>query len=406
MDKPLVLFIESNTSGTGRLFMHSALKKGYTPILLTVDPSRYSYIDKDGFRTYQVDTNDKRSLLDICNKIAETQKIIGITSSSEYFISTAAYLAHKLFLPAPKYSAIDRCRDKWKQRAKLQDANIDIPKFYVANNEEEAISASKKIGLPVVVKPTHGSGSIGVRLCRNDDDLKEHALFLLSRTHNERGIPIEQKILIEEFIDGVEFSVETFDRSIIGVTKKYTGELPYFIEIGHDFPALISIDLEREITSIALKAIEALDLCWGANHIELSLFMDRVLIIEVNPRLAGGNIPKLVNLSLGIDLIDESINLITGGDVSLSTEQKSFSAIRFLLRKNRKKDVTFREEDLEEIIDKPGIIEVELYDNQIQKRKLYGDFRDRFGHVIIKMKTAKEVFKALDSIEYFLSYQK
>ncbi|NEQ52360.1 MAG: ATP-grasp domain-containing protein, partial [Leptolyngbya sp. SIO3F4] len=271
MSESLILFIESNTSGTGRLFMRTALEKGYTPILLASDLSKYPYLEREGFTAHQIDTQDKKALLTYCHQISVIEKLSGITSSSEYFISTAAYLAHQLSLPGPKYKALEECRDKWKQRIKLNLNGINIPKFDISTNVKESVNISKKIGFPVVLKPIHGSGSIGVKLCKNEAEVVEHSSFLLSQTYNERRIPIEKKILIEEFISGIEYSVETFNKSIVGITRKYIGRKPYFIETGHDFPAIIPEKLKRDLYSLIFKTLECLDICWGANHIEVSL---------------------------------------------------------------------------------------------------------------------------------------
>ena len=42
--------IESNTSGTGRLFARAAAAQGFRPILLSEDPSRYTYAADDRAR--------------------------------------------------------------------------------------------------------------------------------------------------------------------------------------------------------------------------------------------------------------------------------------------------------------------------------------------------------------------
>ncbi len=44
MKKPSLVFIESNTSGTGQLFVKAAVQQSMQPILLAAKPSRYPYI--------------------------------------------------------------------------------------------------------------------------------------------------------------------------------------------------------------------------------------------------------------------------------------------------------------------------------------------------------------------------
>ncbi|HEU4456584.1 MAG TPA: hypothetical protein VFR81_26185, partial [Longimicrobium sp.] len=46
--RPALLFIESNTSGTGRLFVQAAREIGYRPVLVTARPAKYAYLAEDG----------------------------------------------------------------------------------------------------------------------------------------------------------------------------------------------------------------------------------------------------------------------------------------------------------------------------------------------------------------------
>src|SRR5687767_8206326 len=47
MKAPWFIFIESNTSGTGRLFARAARELGCRPAILTTFPDRYPYLAED-----------------------------------------------------------------------------------------------------------------------------------------------------------------------------------------------------------------------------------------------------------------------------------------------------------------------------------------------------------------------
>ena len=112
---------------------------------------------------------------------------------------------------------------------------------------------------------------------------------------------------MQEYIQGEEYSVESLSMvdeiSVIGVTKKYLGDLPYFLETGHDFPAMLPAPLYSRIVKHVSMALKAVGFSWGAAHIELRVRDGIPYIIEINPRLAGGMIPKLVQEARGIDLM-------------------------------------------------------------------------------------------------------
>ncbi|MES1241078.1 MAG: hypothetical protein ABUT39_05610, partial [Acidobacteriota bacterium] len=90
-----LIFVESNTSGTGPLFARMAAGLGFRPVLLSADASRYAFAGREGLEVAAVDTQDRAALLEACRRIAADSAIAGITSSSEYFIATAAGLAEE-----------------------------------------------------------------------------------------------------------------------------------------------------------------------------------------------------------------------------------------------------------------------------------------------------------------------
>lgn len=377
---PWLVFIESNTSGTGRLFAQLAASRGLRPILLSDDPSRYKYVAEDELDSLQIDTRDEKALLDACRELQASHGLAGVTSSSEYFVATAASVAHHLGLRAPSAQAIRLCRDKQKQRERLQSAGVGVPAFRSANSAKAAVSAAESLGFPVVLKTVNGSGSVGVKLCRDASEVSMHASTLLRQRKNERGFPVPRRILVESVAVGPEYSVETFDREVIGITQKHLGELPYFVEVGHDYPAPLPAETAETIRRTAGAALAALNLEWGPAHIELRLTEDGPKIIEVNPRLAGGYIPELVRLASGINLISETLNLVVGGEPHLKRPTQRYASLRFLLP--QEDGLLYEVEGVEEAANLPGVVEVKIYSppgHTVQRR---GDFRDRIGHVI------------------------
>ncbi|MFD8641084.1 ATP-grasp domain-containing protein [Streptomyces zaomyceticus] len=306
-------FLESNTTGTGREFCAAARARGLRPVLLTRDPDRYPYVVEDGIDTQVLDSADPVAVLDRCAELADGEAgLAGIASSSEYFVAAAARVAAKLGLPAADGDAVARCRDKERQRELLAAGGVPVPAFASAGLTEEAVRAAETIGHPVVLKPVSGSGSIGVRLCRDAAETRAWAERLLDRGTDERGNPVTARLLVEAAVQGPEFSVETFDDTVVTVVAKHTGPEPYFVETGHDVPAPVPAADTAALGAVALRALSALGLGWGAAHTELRLTENGPVIIEVNPRLAGGMIPVAVRAALGTDLVDAVVARAAG----------------------------------------------------------------------------------------------
>ncbi|MCF1596026.1 ATP-grasp domain-containing protein [Streptomyces muensis] len=308
--------LESNTTGTGREFCGAARARGLRPVLLTRDPDRYPYVAEDAVDTRVLDTGDLAAVVATCGSLAEDAGLAGITSSSEYFVADAARAAAKLGLPGPDGDAIARCRDKAMQRAALAGAGVPVPAWRAVFDVTEAVEAATAIGHPVVLKPVSGSGSLGVRLCGDRAETEEWARHLLGRGTDERGNTVPSRVLVEAVVDGPEFSVETFDNRVVTVVAKHTGPPPHFVETGHDIPAPVPPKTAAVLGDTALSALKALGLGWGAAHTELRWSAQGPVVIEVNPRLAGGMIPVAVRAVTGTDLVDAVVARAAGQDTA------------------------------------------------------------------------------------------
>jgi argininosuccinate lyase len=374
-----ILFIESNSTGTGRLFAVKARGQGLHPVLLASNPDRYPFVLMDEIESVAVDTGSDQAMMQVARKLARRGPIAGVFSSSEYFIGASGKLAAELGLPGPRAEAVHLCRHKGQQRLQLERAGLLTPKFTLARSPEEALSAAQRIGPPVILKPVLGTGSSGVRLCWTDDEVLSHASALLKQRVNERGMPIPEEILVEEFIQGPEISVESFHQTIIGVTAKRVTNGPWFVETGHDYPARKS-GMTPDVHRVTLCALKCLGLTWGPIHIEVRLSDKGPIIIEVNPRLAGGFIPELIRLATGIDLIQEIIHAVTGKPVDLKAKRKDFASLRFVMAPSD--GVITQIAGVESSLALDGVESVVMYKREGQACGVTHDFRDRIGHLI------------------------
>ena len=378
MSSKAVLFVESNTSGTGRLFALTARDLGYHPVLVTARPEKYAYLALEGapevLAVPRVDEDELHRL--IRERYAGGAGVAGITSSSEYFIATAAALAARFGLPGPDAASVRAARDKSHQRRVLSAGGIPTPAFRVATSAAKAEAAAREIGAPVVVKPLAGSGSVGVRACATPAEAAGHAAALLGQAATEA----ERRVLVEALVAGPEFSVEVFSGRIVGITRKHLGEPPFFVEAGHDYPAAVPADVARALTDTVTRATALLGLGWGPLHWELRVHGGEAFPMEVNPRLAGGFIPELVRHAEGIDLIRETLRLVVGEAPEPVPARHRHASIRFLFapRPGRLSAA----EGIEAARAAEGVVDVALYRSPGEELTVEGDFRDRIGHVV------------------------
>ncbi|MGG7609180.1 pyridoxal-phosphate dependent enzyme [Streptomyces sp. ZG43] len=397
-DRPVLVFVESNTTGTGMLALRTATRLGLAPVLLTKDPARYAGLEDTGCHTVLCDTEDEVALRAAAEEAAAGRTIAGATTTSDFYLAQAAALARSFQRPGHAADTAALCRDKALSRAALDDAGVPQPAYVVAEAADAVADAVARVGLPCVVKPADGSGSQDVRWCSDEESALAHAARILAATENVRGQKRAGKVLIEEFAQGPEYSVEMFcaggEARSVGVTQRTTTALPYFVETGHQFPAELPPVAEAELAECARQALKAIGFALGPAHVEVRLTPDGPAVIEVNGRLAGGMIPELVRAATGVDLLDQQLRAATGRPLALNTDGARHAGIRFLTatRSGRLTGVT----GTAEAARVPGVESVVVTGAPGRGVRPPQDAYDRLGHVLAVGATPQEVGTALD----------
>lgn len=397
--RPVVVFVESNTTGTGVLALRTATRLGLAPVLLTKDPARYPGLDETGCPVVLCDTEDEAAVRAAADSAAAGRTVAGVTTTSDFYLVHAAALARSLERPghAPDTAAL--CRDKSLSRAVLSEAGVPQPAHVVVESAGEVAAAVTRVGLPCVVKPADGSGSQDVRWCADEASALTHAARILAATENVRGQTRAGKVLVEEFAEGPEYSVEMFcaggEAVCVGVTQRTTTALPYFVETGHLFPAVLPPAAGAELAESARQALKAIGFELGPAHVEVRLTPAGPVVIEVNGRLAGGMIPELVRAATGIDLLDQHLRAATGRPLALKADRARHAGLRFLTATET--GVLAGITGAAEAARVPGVESVVTTGTPGRTVRPPQDAYDRLGHVLAVGSTPREVEAALDT---------
>lgn len=334
--RPKLIFVESNTTGTGMLALRVAARLGTAPVLLTGRPDRYAGLSGIRCEIVECDTNDQAVLREAVRRLVSGgAELAGITTTSEFYLAHAAELGGEFGRPANPVQACLTCRDKTRTRQALAAAGVRQPAFAVIRNPAEVAAAVAAIGLPCVLKPADDSGSNLVLLCGSEREAVRHAEEMLAVTTNVRGQRTAGIALVEEYLPGFELSVEMFSvagtATCVGITRKTVAGLPHFVEIGHMFPAGLPDEVAAEVTGTVERALAAAGWEFGASHVEVKLTPAGPAIVEINARLAGGMIPELVRLATGIDLLEQQLRASAGLPVRLKAARARHAGIRFIV---------------------------------------------------------------------------
>lgn len=280
--------------------------------------------DADFF--YEISITEKEQILEICRKI---QPDAVATIGSDLANITVQYLAEKLGLPGNSSACIENSTNKFAMRIAFQKAGIPVPFF-------QAVSVGDRVfpeSFPVIVKPTDRSGSRAITKVYIQEELEQAITQAAEQSFENRAI-------VEEYIEGAEYSVETIsykgEHTCLAVTKKFTTGSPHYIETGHLQPAPVSEEMYGKIQDTVFRALDALEIRNGAGHSELRIDKaGNIRIIEIGSRMGGDCIGSdLVPLSTGQDFVAMAVDTAAGKPPVFTEKKKKVSAIRFLMDSN------------------------------------------------------------------------
>lgn len=279
---------------------------------------------------YPISFSEKTEILNLCREI----RVDGITSFSlESALPTVNYIAQELNLIGNPPVCEEFTIDKFTMREQLKRCSVSIPAYEIIKSESELNDLD--IEFPVIVKPVDSGGSRGVTKVDKYDDL----VFAYKRAlkYSKKG-----QVLVEQFIDGREFSVEyiSFEGKhyFVTITDKVTTGPPYFVELEHHQPANIPASLVSAVKRITEQTLDALAIYSSPSHTEIKIDdSGHPYIIEVGARMGGDMITSdLVRLSTGYDFVKGTLELSTGDFTSPVFSENKYSGIFYLSKETER----------------------------------------------------------------------
>jgi len=200
---------------------------------------------------------------------------------------TALKLAEKLTrygikILGTSYEALDLAEDRGRFSDLLKELDIPYPEYGSIENAEEAIELSKRIGFPLLVRPSYVLGGQKMKIVINEEELEDHVIEIL------RLMP-GNKILLDHFLNNAieceaDAICDTEDVYIMGIMQHiepagiHSGD-SYAVLPPYNLGDLVLEQIEDYVNKIAI-ALETK----GVINIQFAVKNDKVYVIEANPR--------------------------------------------------------------------------------------------------------------------------
>lgn len=331
--------------------------------------------------------------------IAKKYNVSGvITAATDKPLVMMARIAEVLHLPFYSVETAEWSTDKLLMKQRFIIGGVPCAKGKIISDFKEFSSESWTY--PVIVKPRDNSGSRGVMCCKDEQEVRVAIQEAKQNTKKE-------SVLVEEFIDGPEYSIESLHyhgkTHVIQFTQKQTTAFPYNVELGHIQPADFTESQRDEIRSLIMKIADVLHFGNCGSHTELKVSSHGIVVIETSPRLGGDFITStLVPLSTGINmerlLAKMSVGEPINEDEFKPSVDMSSGVVFFELPEGRIQSIS----DISSIASIPGCMVYEFDKHVGDEVNRITSSLNRYGYAIFKTSNSKETIMSIENSKKIL----
>ena len=331
-------------------------------------------------------------------KIARDEHVDGVIHPcSEVSMAVMGRINDELGLSGISREQAICATNKHLMRKAFEKGNAPSPKSILAQDAEDAWSRlQSEFDTDAILKPSRNSGSRGIaKVSRNMD--KGDFIRAYDEALSESR---DHSVLIEQFIEGPEFSIEMIvwqgEIHVLTVTDKKTTGAPHFVELGHNQPSCFSATDVETLKAAAVAGVRALGVNNCACHAEAKLMNGKAYLMEVGARLGGDFIStELTHLSTGIDMVAAAIDVALGVEPDLSAkEEPKGVCIRYFCPKPGKLVSISNTE----VLNNPHVYLWEIYPKEGDVIPAVTSSLCRSGHVIVTEKTPQKAIELAERL--------
>lgn len=326
-----IVFIETTRPGIQAI--EAAKRMGHKVSFVTsgkfdwlLTPSEFSAIRESVDSIYSVSST--QSADDCEHALRECMSVELIDAVLTVFhpcVLPATIAAARLGLKATSVQGVMNARDKARCRDLVQQAGLPSVQFKRISSFEEARLAAFEIGYPIIVKPSTGLAKMMVKVIENEQALADYfELYNQSLASLDEAMrkEIDEFFVVEEVAVGPLFSIEVGvsahnEWMPLAILRRKTGLNNPVLEMGSTMPSGLSDDQYQAAADYAIAIVKALGLDLGIFHVEFIYTTSGPRLVEVNPRIAGGSIPDLINAATGVNLFELLVRVHTGERLGL-----------------------------------------------------------------------------------------
>lgn len=274
---------------------------------------------------YVANVLDKEKNLEIAKK---HNIDCAITDQSDIAVNTVAFINETLGLNGVGVDIASLFTNKYKMREVLKVDGLYHPKYKLCRSIDELKEFFNVVNSSIIIKPIDSQSSRGVRIIKNYEEIEESYNYTIEHCK-------ENTFIAEEFIDGIELTVEGYKfkngtHHTFAVSKKsYFKDIIGVADSLQYQPTFEEFDV-NEIKSINDQLFE--DVPFAITHVEYKFYNEKIYLIEAAIRGGGTKVSStLISTVSGYDVNSFLIQNALGKDIEFiqSDYKNKYAILKF-----------------------------------------------------------------------------
>lgn len=300
----------------GKSIVKNARKMGFDCVQVRSSKNISSFLvgdynNEDFCKEYLLDDNFD----DLISELKSLNPVM-VVAASESAVELADKIREALQLKGNCSNTSILRRNKFLMHDALKQNGIPIAKQIKSSNIEEIytwITSNPDLGWPIVIKPVDSAGTDGLSFCFSLEEVKTAFENNIGKT-NIIGTSINESMLVQEYLDGVEYVVNTLSdgkKHIVTDMWMYKKRKVNGAGAINDWQELINFNDPKlsELIEYAFKSLDAIGVKYGPGHCEIMLTNDGPRLLEIASRIPGGIDPNVLTECVEINQLDHTIKL-------------------------------------------------------------------------------------------------
>jgi carbamoyl-phosphate synthase large subunit len=274
---------------------------GFETVMVNCNPETVS-TDYDTSDRLYFEPLGVEEVLEICAREQPAGVVIQFGGQTPLKLARTLEAAGYRILGTP-FDAVDLAEDRERFAGLCEEIELRVPEWGIARGPEEAAAIARRIGYPVLVRPSYVLGGRSMRVCYTPADIPDD-------TSRDGGT-----ILVDRFLEGaVEIDVDALsdgeDIYVAAIMQHVEEAGVHSGDSSCVLPATSLGPSERDAVSQAVRRLAAALGVVGLVNVQLALVDGQLFVLEANPR-ASRTVP-FASKAIGVNLVEMACRLSTG----------------------------------------------------------------------------------------------